>query len=65
LTTEQQAKQMKQYLVIRVAKDASGGVQEWTPLPGLFTEPVAEQVIAKAQTDDPEGKFLMQEVGRA
>jgi hypothetical protein len=65
LTHEEQAKQLKQYLIIRVEKDARGAVQEWTPLPGLFTESVAEQVIAKAQTADPEGKFLMQEVGRA
>ncbi len=56
---------MKQYLIVRVAKETNNSVAEWIPLPGLFTQAVAEQVIERAQDADPEGQFLIQEVGRA
>jgi hypothetical protein len=56
---------MKQYLVIKVVKDISQKVAEWTPLPGLFTEGAAEGVIEAAREQDPEGNFLLQEVGQA
>jgi hypothetical protein len=55
---------MKQYLIVKVAEGLNQ-VANLIALPGLYTLEAAQQFIGNAQADDPEAKFLIQEVGAA
>ncbi|MEO8724952.1 MAG: hypothetical protein ABI383_02410 [Acidobacteriaceae bacterium] len=56
---------MKQFLIVKVDKNRTDQVAEWVPLPGLFTQQAAEQLIENAMMNNPETMLLMQEVGAA
>lgn len=56
---------MKQYLIVKVAKDITEAAMSLIPLPGIFTRGVAEQSLERLRLEDPGSKFLMQEVGMA
>jgi len=56
---------MKQFLIIKVGKNYEKHVSEWTPLPGIFTQQAAEDLIEQAMVSDPSQTLLMQEVGAA
>jgi hypothetical protein len=56
---------VKQFLIIKVGKDTDRRVSEWTPLPGIFTQEDAEELIESAMMNDPSQTLLMQEVGAA
>ena len=58
-------KDFKQFLIVKVDKSRTDQVAEWTPLPGLFTQQAAEQLIENAMMNNPEAMLLMQEVGAA
>ncbi|HZQ91788.1 MAG TPA: hypothetical protein VFA60_08365 [Terriglobales bacterium] len=55
----------KQYLVVKVAKDLKSAALEFMPFAGLFTREAAEQALRALNETDPEGMFLIQEVGVA
>jgi hypothetical protein len=55
----------KQYLVVKVAKDLKSAALEFMPFAGLFTREAAEQALRALTDRDPEGVFLIQEVGVA
>jgi hypothetical protein len=56
---------MKQFLIVKVDKNRTDQVSDWTPLPGLFTQQAAERLIEDAMMNNPEAMLLMQEVGAA
>ena len=56
---------MKQFLIIKVGRNKERHVSEWTPLPGIFTQEAAEDLIEQAMMNDPSQTLLMQEVGAA
>lgn len=58
-------KEFKQFLVVKVDKSRTDQVAEWVPLPGLFTQQAAEQLIEDAMMSNPETMLVMQEVGAA
>jgi hypothetical protein len=55
----------KQYLVVKVAKDLTSAALEFMPFAGLFSIEAAEQAVRALNEKDPEGMFLIQEVGVA
>ena len=55
---------MKQYLVVKVAQGLNQ-VAGFIALPGLYTLEAAQQFIRQAMDDEPESRFLIQEVGTA
>lgn len=55
---------MKKYLVVKVAESWSQ-VVNWIAMPGLYTLEAAQQFVSNATADEPEAKFLIQEVGAA
>lgn len=58
-------KDFKQFLIVKVEKNRTDQVAEWTPLPGLFTQQAAERLIEDAMMNSPQTTLLMQEVGAA
>jgi len=55
---------LKKYLVVKVAEGFSH-VVNWIAMPGLYTLEAAQQFIDSATANEPEAKFLIQEVGAA
>ena len=53
----------KQFMIVKMAARKVGEALNLTPIPGLFEEPEAEQVLMRLRADEPETVFLMQEVG--
>jgi hypothetical protein len=57
-------KEVKQYLVVKVAEGLSH-VVNLIALPGIYTLESAQQFIQQATAADPDLKLLIQEVGAA
>jgi hypothetical protein len=55
---------LKRYLVVKVAEGWSQ-VINWIAMPGLYTLEAAQQFVDNATANEPESKFLIQEVGAA
>jgi hypothetical protein len=55
---------LKRYLVVKVAEGFSQ-VVNWIAMPGLYTLEAAQQFVDNAMANEPEAKFLIQEVGAA
>ena len=55
---------MKKYLVVKVAEGWSQ-VINWIAMPGLYTLESAQQFVDSAMLNEPEARFLIQEVGAA
>jgi hypothetical protein len=55
---------VKRYLVVKVAEGWSQ-VINWIAMPGLYTLEAAQQFVDNATANEPESKFLIQEVGAA
>ena len=53
----------KQFMIVRMAARKMGEALNLSPIPGLFEEPEAEQVLSRLRADEPETVFLVQEVG--
>jgi len=56
---------LKRYMIVKVVKDIGTGVADLIPYLGLLTREAAEQIVAAATVNEPESKFLIQEVGAA
>jgi len=56
---------MKQYLVVKVAKQLGALAMEVIPVAGIFPLEAAEQFVRNAVASDPESLFLIQQVGSA
>ena len=57
-------KNMKQYLVVKIAKQL-GSLAEMIPVAGLFPLEAAEQFVRSAVASEPDSLFLIQQVGNA
>ena len=55
---------MKQYLIVRMA-EGWNQVANWIALPSLYTLEAAQQFVLQAAANEPQAKFLIQEVGAA
>lgn len=55
---------LKKYLVVKVAEGLSH-VVNWIAMPGFYTLEAAQQLVDRATAQEPEAKFLIQEVGAA
>ncbi len=55
---------VKQFLVVRIAESLNQ-VANLVALPGLFSLEAAQQFIKQAAKNEPESRFLIQEVGTA
>lgn len=55
---------MKKYLVVKLAEGWSH-VVNWVVMPGLYSMEGAEQFVASAVADEPDARYLIQEVGAA
>lgn len=55
---------LKRYLVVKVAEGWSQ-VINWIAMPGLYTLEAAQQFVDNATANEPDSKFLIQEVGAA
>jgi hypothetical protein len=60
----EQGDTLKKYLVVKVAEGWSQ-VINWIAMPGLYTLEAAQQFVNNATANEPEAKFLIQEVGAA
>ena len=58
-------KDMKQYLVVKIAKRLGALALEAIPVAGLFPLEAAEQFVRNAVADEPGSLFLIQQVGNA
>jgi hypothetical protein len=58
-------KDMKQYLVVKIAKQLGALALEVIPVAGLFPLEAAEQFVRNAVASEPESLFLIQQVGNA
>jgi len=58
-------KDMKQYLVVKIAKQLGALALEVVPVAGLFPLEAAEQFVRNAVASEPESLFLIQQVGNA
>lgn len=56
---------MKQYLVVKIAKRLGALAMEAIPVAGLFPLEAAEQFVRNATADEPGTLFLIQQVGNA
>lgn len=56
---------MKQYMVLKLVGKGLKGVLNLVPMMGAVAQPIAEEAIERLHEEDPEGVFLMQEVGAA
>ena len=56
---------MKQFMVLKMAGKTLKGVLEIVPLMGMVTQERAEEAVERLHEEDPEGVFLIQEVGAA
>jgi len=56
---------LKRYMVVRVVRDIGSGVADLIPYIGLLTREAAEQIAARAMTQEPGSTFMIQEVGTA
>ena len=56
---------MKQYLVVKIAKQLGALAMEVIPVAGLFPLDAAEQFVRNAVASEPESLFLIQQVGNA
>ena len=56
---------LKRYMIVKVVKDIGTGVADLIPYLGLLTREAVEQIVATAMNQDPNSKFLIQEVGTA
>jgi hypothetical protein len=56
---------MKQYLVVKIAKRLGALAMEAIPVAGLFPLEAAEKFVRDATADEPGSLFLIQQVGNA
>ena len=56
---------MKQYMVLKMAGKGLKGVLEIVPLMGMVSQARAEEAVERLHDEDPDGVFLIQEVGAA
>ena len=56
---------MKQYMVLKMVGKGLKGVLEIVPLMGMVTHERAEEAVERLHDEDPDGVFLIQEVGAA
>ena len=56
---------LKRYMVVKVVRDIGSGVADLIPYIGLLTKEAAEQIAARAMTQEPGSTFMIQEVGTA
>jgi hypothetical protein len=56
---------MKQYMVLKMVGKGLKGVLNLVPMMGAVSQPIAEEAIERLHEEDPEGVFLIQEVGAA
>ncbi len=56
---------VKQYLVAKMIAGLKSRPVELIPLPGLYTLVAAQELVTKALADEPESKYVIQEVGAA
>jgi hypothetical protein len=55
---------LKKYLVVKMAEGWSH-VVNWVVMPGLYTMEAAQQFVANAIADEPDARYMIQEVGAA
>ena len=55
---------MKKYLVVKMAAGWNH-VVNWVVMPGLYTMEAAQQFVASAVIDEPDARYMIQEVGAA
>ena len=55
---------MKKYLVVKMAEGWSQ-VVNWVVMPGLYTMEAAQQFVDSAVADEPDARYMIQEVGAA
>jgi hypothetical protein len=55
---------LKKYLVVKMAEGWSH-VVNWVVMPGLYTMEAAQQFVASAVADEPDARYMIQEVGAA
>ncbi|HZU21468.1 MAG TPA: hypothetical protein VE998_01470 [Terriglobales bacterium] len=54
----------KQYLVVKIAHQI-GHVLSLVPLPGIFSQSAAEELVREITSAEPGSKLMIQEVGVA
>jgi hypothetical protein len=55
---------VKKYLVVKMAEGWSH-VVNWVVMPGLYTIEAAQQFVDSAIADEPDARYMIQEVGAA
>jgi len=55
---------LKKYLVVKLAEGWSH-VVNWVVMPGLYSMEAAQQFVDSAVADEPDARYLIQEVGAA
>jgi hypothetical protein len=55
---------LKKYLVVKMAEGWSH-VVNWVVMPGLYTMEAAQQFVDSAIADEPDARYMIQEVGAA
>jgi len=55
---------LKKYLVVKLAEGWSH-VVNWVVMPGLYTMEAAQQFVDSAIADEPDARYMIQEVGAA
>jgi hypothetical protein len=55
---------LKKYLVVKMAEGWSH-VVNWVVMPGLYTIEAAQQFVDSAIADEPDARYMIQEVGAA
>jgi hypothetical protein len=55
---------VKKYLVVKMAEGWSQ-VVNWMVMPGLYTLEAAQAFVAGAVADEPDARYMIQEVGAA
>jgi hypothetical protein len=55
---------LKKYLVVKMAEGWSH-VVNWVVMPGLYTIEAAQQFVDSAIADEPDSRYMIQEVGAA
>jgi len=56
---------LKQYMIVKVVTGLGSGMADLIPYIGLLTKEAAEQMVAKAMSQEPGSTFMVQEVGVA
>jgi hypothetical protein len=54
-----------QYMVLKMVGKGLKGVLNMVPMMGAVSQPIAEGAVERMTKEDPDGVFLLQEVGAA